>query len=73
MSCLSSAKLNLESMTTVNNLIDNTVQQIKAADDHQVRSKPKHRSDDEDFELDSEHESTESDDEIQICEICDTE
>ena len=25
MSCLSSAKLNLESMTTVNNLIDNTV------------------------------------------------
>ena len=44
-----------------------------AADDHQVRSKPKHRSDDEDFELDSEHESNESDDEIQICEICDTE
>ena len=44
-----------------------------AADDHQVRSKPKHRSNDEDFEPDSEHEATESDDEIQICEICDTE
>ena len=44
-----------------------------AADDHQVRSKPKHRSDDEDFEPDSEHKATESDDEIQICEICDTE
>ena len=31
MSCLSSAKLNLESMTTVYNLIDNTAQQIKVA------------------------------------------